>query len=127
MDKSEEKYIKRYQNIPWWKHTEMYNDLMKKMEHEYCRWYGSAYGLRSYDVAKLREDILTGKTTFTKWKKEFAESNIRANMGLGPNDPIPESPKRNANLSNVSTEELEKELIRRKSHEQSSENPDGTR
>lgn len=106
-------YLPKYRNMAWWKHTEMYNDLQKKMEHEYCRWYGSAWGLRSCDVEKLKEDILTGKITFSRWKKEFAERNIRANIGLGPNDPIPETKKRKINLSKVSTEDLLAELNRR--------------
>lgn len=113
---NEQNYLPRYRGMAWWKRNEFYNDLMKKMENEYCRWYGSAYGLRHYDVRKLEEDIYTGKTTFTKWKKELAESNIRANMGLGPNDPIPKTPKRKVNLSKVSTEELEAELERRKNN-----------
>ena len=50
-------YLPKYRNMAWWRHTEMYNDLQKKMEHEYCRWYGSAWGLRSCDVEKLKEDI----------------------------------------------------------------------
>ena len=59
-------------------------------EEQYCKWYGSAYSLTPSDVRQLLNDIMTGKTTFTKWKKEMADANIRANMGLGPNDPIPE-------------------------------------
>lgn len=114
---AEEKYLPRYRNMSWWKRNEFYNDLMKKMEYEYCRWYGSAYGLKHYDIQKLEEEIYTGKTTFAKWKKAFAEQNIRANMGLCPNDPIPEMPKRKVKLENVSTEELEKELEKRKSNE----------
>ena len=39
---------------------------------------------------QLQNDIMSGKTTFAKWKKEMADGNIRANMGLGANDPIPE-------------------------------------
>lgn len=111
---TEEKYLARYRNMSWRKHNEFYNDLMKKMEYEYCRWYGSVHGLKHYDIRKLEEEIYTGKTTFTKWKKGLAESNIRANMGLRPNDPIPESVKRKVKLGNVSTEELEKELEKRK-------------
>lgn len=56
---AEEKYLPRYRNMTWWKRNEFYNDLMKKMEHEYCRWYGSAYGLKHYDVQKLEEEIYT--------------------------------------------------------------------
>ena len=37
-------------------------------------------------------------------------------MGLCPNDPIPESVKRKVKLGNVSTEELEKELEKRKKY-----------
>lgn len=106
------KYIPKYRNIAWWKYNELYNDLMKKMEKEYCRWFDSAYGLQSYDVRNLLEDIMTGKTTFSKWKKELADCTIRANMGLGPSDPIPET-KRKVNLSKVSTEDLIEELKKR--------------
>ena len=113
---NEEKYLPRYRNMSWWKRNEFYNDLMRKMEYEYCRWYGSAYGLKHYDIQKLEEEIYTGKTTFIKWKKALAESNIRANMGLRPNDPIPDSVKRKVKLGNVSTEELEKELEKRKNY-----------
>ena len=66
---------------------------MKKMEYEYCRWHGSAYGLKHYDIQKLEEEIYTGKTTFAKWKKALAESNIRTNMRLRSNDPILENTK----------------------------------
>ena len=110
---AEEKYLPRDRNMALWKR----NELVKKMEHEYYRWHGSAYGLKHYDVQKLEEEIYTGKTTFAKWKKAFAEQNIRANIGLGPNDPIPEMPKRKVKLENVSTEELENELEKRKSNE----------
>lgn len=37
-------------------------------------------------------------------------------MGLRPNDPIPENAKRKVKLENVSTEELEKELEKRKKY-----------
>ena len=37
-------------------------------------------------------------------------------MGLHPNDPIPENTKRKVKLENVSTEELEKELEKRKKY-----------
>ena len=37
-------------------------------------------------------------------------------MGLRPNDPIPENVKRKVKLENVSTEELEKELEKRKKY-----------
>ena len=85
-------------------YNEMYNDLMSKMEDQYCRWYGSAYNLSSSDVRQLMNDIMTGKTTFTKWKKEMADANIRANMGIGPNDPIPPV------ISITSVEQLEKRM-----------------
>ena len=52
---TEEKYLARYRNISWWKRNEFYNDLMKKMEYEYCRWYGSAYGLKHYDIQSLKK------------------------------------------------------------------------
>lgn len=84
------KLLPKYRNMSIGAENEFYNDLMHKMEIEYCRWYGSAYGLTHSDVRQLQNDIMTGKTTFTKWKKEMADANIRANMGLGPNDPIPE-------------------------------------
>ena len=83
------KWLPKYRNMSIDAFNEIYNDLMRKMEKEYCRWYGSAYGLTHSDVIQLQNDIMTGKTTFTKWKKELADANIRANMGLGPNDPIP--------------------------------------
>lgn len=83
------KRLPKYRNMSFGAENEFYNDLMRKMEREYCRWYGSAYNLYHRDVVKLRDDIFTGKTTFAKWKKELADANIRANMGLGPNDPIP--------------------------------------
>ena len=110
---NEQNYLPRYRNMAWWRHNEMYNDLMKKMENLYCKWYGSAWGLSHNDVRNLMEDIMIGKTSFSKWKKEFEEANIRANMGLGPNDPIPETPKRKVNLSKVSTEDLINELNKR--------------
>jgi hypothetical protein len=86
----ENQYLPRYRNISVSAYNEMYNDLGRKMEAQYCRWYGSAYNLSSSDVRQLMNDIMTGKTSFAKWKKEMADANIRANMGLGPNDPIPE-------------------------------------
>lgn len=90
MKENEElKRLSKYRNMSVGAENEFYNDLMRKMEKEYCRWYGSAYNLHHSDIAKLRDDIFTGKTTFAKWKKELADANIRANMGLGPNDPIP--------------------------------------
>ena len=89
-ENEEDQYLPRYRNMSINAYNEMYNDLMRKMEDQYCRWYGSAYGLRHADIKQLQNDIMTGKTTFTKWKKEMADANIRANMGLGENDPIPE-------------------------------------
>lgn len=89
-ENEEEQYLPRYRNMSIGKYNEMYNDLMRKMEAEYCRWYGSAYGLNSSDIRQLMNGIMTGKTSFAKWKKEMADANIRINMGLGPNDPIPE-------------------------------------
>ena len=89
-ENEEDQYLPRYRNMSIGAENEFYNDLMRKMEDQYCRWYGSAYGLTHSDVRQLQNDIMTGKTTFTKWKKEMADANIRANMGLGPNDPIPE-------------------------------------
>ena len=83
------KLLPKYRNMSIDAYNEMYNDLMRKMEDQYCRWYGSAYGLTHSDVRQLQNDIMTGKTTFAKWKKEMTDANIRANMGLGANDPIP--------------------------------------
>ena len=37
-------------------------------------------------------------------------------MALRPNDPIPENAKRKVKLGNISTEELEKELEKRKKY-----------
>ena len=85
-----DQYLPRYRNMDISSSNEMYNDLMRKMEDQYCRWYGSSYGLTHADLKQLQDDIMTGKTTFSKWKKEMADANIRANMGLGANDPIPE-------------------------------------
>ena len=89
-ENEEDRYLPRYRNMDISTSNEMYNDLMCKMEDQYCRWYGSSYGLTHRDVRQLQDDIMTGKTTFAKWKKEMADANIRANMGLGSNDPIPE-------------------------------------
>ena len=89
-ENEEDEYLPRYRNMSINASNEMYNDLMHKMEAEYCRWYGSAYSLRHGDVISLLNDIKRGKNSFSKWKKEMADANIRANMGLGPNDPIPE-------------------------------------
>ena len=89
-ENEEEQYLPRYRNMSINAYNGMYNDLMNKMEDQYCRWYGSAYNLGPSDVRQLMNDIMTGKTTFAKWKKEMADANIRANMGLGANDPIPE-------------------------------------
>ena len=89
-ENEEDQYLPRYRNMSVTASNEMYNNLMRKMEDQYCRWYGSAYGLTYSDIRRLQNDIMTGKTTFAKWKKEMADANIRANMGLGPNDPIPE-------------------------------------
>ena len=89
-ENEEDQYLPRYRNMSVNDSNEMYNDLMRKMEDQYYRWYGSSYGLTHRDIRQLQNDIMTGKTTFTKWKKEMADANIRANMGLGSNDPIPE-------------------------------------
>ena len=89
-ENEEDQYLPRYRNMSINASNEMYNDLMRKMEDQYCRWYGSSYGLTHADIKQLQDDIMTGKTTFTKWKKEMADANIRTNMGLGANDPIPE-------------------------------------
>ena len=89
-ENEEDQYLPRYRNMSVSASNEMYNDLMRKMEDQYCRWYGSAYGLTHSEIRQLQNDIMTGKTTFAKWKKEMADANIRANMGLGPNDSIPE-------------------------------------
>ncbi len=89
-ENEEDQYLPRYRNMSVSASNEMYNDLMRKMEDQYCRWYGSAYGLTHSEIRQLQNDIMTGKTTFAKWKKEMADANIRANMGLEPNDPIPE-------------------------------------
>ena len=88
-ENEEDQYLPRYRNMSISASNEMYNDLMRKMEAQYYKWYGSSYGLTHSDIRQLMEDIMTGKTTFAKWKKEMADANIRANMGIGPNDPIP--------------------------------------
>lgn len=90
LNESEEEYLPRYRNMSIEASNKMYNELMDKMETVYCKWYGSAYSLTHRDIRQLQNDIMTGKTTFAKWKKEMADANIRANMGLKPNDPIPE-------------------------------------
>lgn len=64
------KLLPKYRNMSIDAYNEMYNDLMRKMEDQYCRWYGSAYGLTYSDVRQLQKDIMTGKTTFAKWKKK---------------------------------------------------------
>ena len=89
-ENEEDQYLPRYRNMDISASNEMYNDLMRKMEDQYYRWYGSSYGLTHADIKQLQNDIMSGKTTFAKWKKEMADANIRANMGLGANDPIPE-------------------------------------
>ena len=103
-ENEEDEYLPRYRNMSINASDKMYNDLMRKMETEYCRWYGSAYSLTHGDVRSLLNDIMTGKTTFSKWKKEMADANIRANMGLGPNDPIPPV------ISVTSVNQLEKRM-----------------
>lgn len=103
-ENEEDQYLPRYRNMSTNAYNTMYNDLMHKMEAEYCRWYGSAYNLCSSDVRQLMNDIMTGKTSFAKWKKELADANIRANMGLGPNDQIPPV------ISITSVNQLEKRM-----------------
>ena len=103
-ENEEDQYLPRYRNMSISASNEMYNDLMRKMEAQYSRWYGSSYGLTHRDIRQLMDDIMTGKTTFSKWKREMADANIRANMGIGPNDPIPPV------ISITSVEQLEKRM-----------------
>jgi len=74
-------YIPRYQNMSYGADTKMYNDLQDKMAALYCKWYGSAYGLSSGQVAALKEAIKKGKTTFTAWKREFEDNAYKGITG----------------------------------------------
>ena len=55
------KRLLKYRNMSFGAENEFYNDLMRKMEKEYCRWYGSAYNLYHRDIVKLRDDISQAK------------------------------------------------------------------
>lgn len=74
-------YIPRYQNMSYPADARMYNDLQDKMSVLYCKWYGSAYGLSSANVARLKEQIKKGKTTYTAWAREFEDSAYKAITG----------------------------------------------
>ena len=74
-------YIPRYQNMSYGADTKMYNDLQDKMAALYCKWYGSAYGLSSGQVAALKEAIKKDKTTFTAWKREFEDNAYKGITG----------------------------------------------
>lgn len=74
-------YIPKYQNMSYTSDTKMYNDLQDKMSALYCKWYGSAYGLSSGNVAALKEAIKKGKTTFTAWKREFEDNAYKGITG----------------------------------------------
>ena len=52
-ENEEDQYLPRYRNMDISASNEMYNDLMRKMEDQYCRWYGSSYGLTHRDVRQL--------------------------------------------------------------------------
>lgn len=79
--KDEYGYIPCYQNMSYGADTKMYNDLQDKMSTLYCKWYGSAYGLSSGQVATLKEAIKKGKTTFTTWKREFEDNAYKGITG----------------------------------------------
>jgi len=52
-ENEEDQYLPRYRNMSVTASNEMYNNLMRKMEDQYCRWYGSAYGLTYSDIRRL--------------------------------------------------------------------------
>ena len=52
-ENEEDQYLPRYRNMSVNDSNEMYNDLMRKMEDQYYRWYGSSYGLTHRDIRQL--------------------------------------------------------------------------
>lgn len=67
-------YIPRYKNASSIELTKLYNKCLDTIESLHLKWFGSAYGVTTYDVLKLQDDILHGKTTITKFKREFNQS-----------------------------------------------------
>lgn len=51
--------------------AKMYNRCMDLLSKIYTRWYGSAYGVRHYDVQHLYDLIVEGKTSFTRYEREL--------------------------------------------------------